>query len=101
MSVNNEFMADYPSDFEFMCETCFNNKGASKMAEASVEKVPVVIDWEVVEAALNSNTLKVKQMSEQLGIKQADLANAIKEKYGNTVVFKRGRKGGVYRSNPQ
>ncbi len=54
------------------------------------------IDWPRIDQMLIEGRLKLDAVSKTFKMKSADLKAALVERYGNTIVFKRGRNGGVY-----
>jgi hypothetical protein len=68
----------------------------------SIENVSV--DWNEVEATLNPmnaetrGRLVLKAFADQYGIWPVEARKILSENYGNTIEFRRGRTGGVYKA---
>lgn len=54
------------------------------------------LNWSSFDSLITENNCKVSVLAKELGIPTTDLKKAMVEHYGNRIVFKRGRKGGVY-----
>lgn len=54
------------------------------------------IDWESVDKAINERACRVNALAEQLNVNPQELRTALETHYGNRIVFKRGRSGGVF-----
>lgn len=59
----------------------------------------VELDWDLITKMINDGTLKLDAAAKTFGIKASVLRAELIEYYGDLIVFKRGRKGGVY-TNP-
>jgi DNA-binding IscR family transcriptional regulator len=54
------------------------------------------VDWDSVTAALtNGQMTKIEQFATQYGISRPTAKKMLAEKYGNAIVFNRGRAGGI------
>lgn len=53
------------------------------------------VDWSQVTVDIQSGKVKVKQMSETLGVNGKELRQELINRYGNRIEFRRGRTGGV------
>ncbi len=64
----------------------------------------VSIDWNEVEATLNPINLEtkgrlvLKAFADQYGIWPVEARKILSEQYGDTIEFRRGRTGGVYKT---
>jgi hypothetical protein len=54
------------------------------------------INWSEVETSINAGGFKIKTFAEAKGWSQASLKEALVEHFGDNIVFKRGRTGGVF-----
>lgn len=57
--------------------------------------VAIVIDWDDIDNRIANGDMKISVVAKELGLKQNILKNSLVEHYGNRIVFKRGRNGGV------
>jgi hypothetical protein len=63
----------------------------------TVSPASLTIDWSVVEAQLNGGTkVSLSILAKSLKVFPIDLRKIFATKYGDRIVFKRGRTGGVY-----
>lgn len=62
----------------------------------------IVIDLSHLDTILNSGgKVRMHDVAENLGVSLPTVRRLLSERYGNTIVFLRGRKGGVYRNPNQ
>lgn len=56
----------------------------------------ITVDWTVVTSALSSGSMtKIEQFATQFAISRPTAKKMLAEKYGNQIVFNRGRAGGI------
>lgn len=53
------------------------------------------MDWNSVEAAIRSNSVSVKNTAASMGVSQAEFRQELINRYGDRIVFVRGRNGGA------
>ena len=62
----------------------------------SKQKITDSINWSEVEASINAGSFKIKTFAEAKGWSQASLKESLVEHFGDNILFKRGRTGGVF-----
>lgn len=56
----------------------------------------ITVDWNAVTSALTSGQMtKIEQFATQYNISRPTAKKMLAEKYGNAIVFNRGRAGGI------
>lgn len=66
------------------------------MSTTTQQTETVEIDFAAIDILINTNQCKVSVLARQMGVSAQDLRNALVEHYGQRIIFKRGRSGGVY-----
>lgn len=70
----------------------FNSNKESKQ----MPRKTITVSWDSVTAALTSGQLtKIEQFASQYNISRPTAKKMLAEKYGNAIVFNRGRAGGI------
>ena len=65
-------------------------------SKLSLEELADKLDWKKVEADLSGAGFKVTKTAESFNARPKDLRELVIKKYGDKIVFKRGRNGGAF-----
>lgn len=61
----------------------------------------VELNWDAIDNLINNKTAKLSNLSKELKIKSSELHDMLVDHYGNRIIFKRGRKGGIFWSTKE
>lgn len=65
-----------------------------------IKKLPLTaddVDWNVIDKLLDEKNCKIISICEERGWNQTEFKALLVSKYGDSIEFRRGRTGGVYR----
>lgn len=66
------------------------------MSATKVEKTPMIVDWTEIDDLLNRKAFRLTEYAKSKNFVVNDFRKAVTDHYGDRIVFKRGRKGGVF-----
>lgn len=89
-----------------LCRQCLSDIGHLDDADKKGQKMKTkskknsvseaAINWEDFEKAVNSRGAKLVELANKYNLYPADMRQAIVDKYGSQIAFKKGRNGGIF-----
>lgn len=89
-----------------LCRQCLSDighlddadkKGLKMKAKSKKSNVSeAAINWDEFEKSVNDRTAKLVELAGKYNLYPADMRDAIVQKYGNQIAFKKGRNGGIF-----
>lgn len=61
----------------------------------------VELNWDAIDNLINNKMAKLSNLSKELKIKSSELHDILVGHYGDRIVFKRGRNGGIFWSTKE
>jgi len=70
------------------------------MSATKVEKTPIIVDWAEIDDLLTQKKFKLTEYAKSKNFVVNDFRQVVTDHYGDRIVFKRGRTGGVFWATP-